>query len=76
MLNDDYRYCVIDAVFTPSMPDPDGYSIKFAGAPREQPIGRPSRTPFGHPDRPGYGKVSMGKQTCPSPLDPPDKDCS
>jgi len=29
---DDYLYCTVDAVFTESMPDRDGYSVKFAGA--------------------------------------------
>jgi hypothetical protein len=40
LLDDDYQYCVIDAVFSPSIPDPGGYSVKFAGTPREQWIGR------------------------------------
>ena len=31
-LPEDNLYCDIRVVFTPSMPDPDGHSLKFAGA--------------------------------------------
>jgi hypothetical protein len=73
--DDDYLYCIVEAVFAPSMPDPDGYSVKFAGASREEWLGKPSRTPFGKPERPGYGSYQITAQTCASLLDPPDKDC-
>jgi hypothetical protein len=75
VLNDDYVYCVIEVVFTPSMPDPDGYSLKFAFTDRWVDLGKPRRTPFGKPDRPGFGPYNTGSQACPSLLDPPDKDC-
>src|SRR5882757_2766569 len=32
-LIDDGLYCVLRAVFAPSLPDPDGYSISFPGTP-------------------------------------------
>jgi hypothetical protein len=72
---DDHVYCDIEAVFTPSMPDPDGYSLKFAGADHWVELGKPGRTPFGKPEKPGYGPYSIGSQSCPSLLDPPNKDC-
>jgi hypothetical protein len=31
MLDDDYRYCVITAVWSPAVPDPDGYTYKLDG---------------------------------------------
>jgi hypothetical protein len=74
-LDDDYQYCVVDAVFSPSMPDPGGYSVKFAGAPHEQWLGKPGRTPFGRPEHAGYGNYRMTIQTCRSLLDPPNKRC-
>ena len=76
LLDDDYVYCDIEVVFTPSMPDPDGYALKFAGADHWEQLGKPGRTPFGQPERPGYGRYNIGSQSCPSLLlDPPDKDC-
>jgi hypothetical protein len=75
MLDDDNVYCAIGVVFTPSMPDPDGYSLKFAGADHWEDLGTPGHTRFGRPDRPGYGTYNIGSQSCPSLLDPPDKDC-
>jgi hypothetical protein len=76
-LIDDGLYCVLRAVFAPSLPDPDGYSIKFPGTPVSwEHLGRPGGTPFGRPDNPpGYGGYNLGSQTCPSLLDPPEKDC-
>jgi hypothetical protein len=74
-LPDDNVYCDIRVVFSPSMPDPDGYSLKFAGADHWEDIGTPGRTPFGQPDRPGYGPYNIGSQSCPSLLDPPEKYC-
>lgn len=76
-LFDDGRYCVLRAVFAPSMPDPDGYSVKFPGTPVSwDHLGKPGGTPFGRPDNPpGYGGYNLGSQTCGSLLDPPDKDC-
>jgi hypothetical protein len=76
---DDGLYCVIEAVFAPSMPDPNGYWLKFAGsADREKWLGKPSSgTPFGRPDPPpGDGSFNIGSQACPTLLDPPEKDCS
>jgi hypothetical protein len=75
ILDDDYRYCHVQLVFEVSLPDPDGYAIKFAEAPREQRLGKPSRTPFGQRDRPGYGSYTITAQACRSLLDPPDKNC-
>jgi hypothetical protein len=78
-MGDDGLYCVIEAVFAPSMPDPDGYWLKFAGSRRaEQWLGKPgSPRPFGQPDPPpGYGSYNIGSQLCPALLDPPYKDCS
>ena len=79
---DDGVYCVIEAVFAPAVPDPDGYSLKFAGSQqREVYLGKPGSTPYGHagfglPDLPpGYGFYGLGSQSCPSLLDPPTKDC-
>jgi len=77
-LGDDGVYCVIEAVFEPSMPDPNGYWLKFAGsAEREHWLGKPSSgTPFGQPDPPpGYGSYDIGSQACPTLRDLPDKDC-
>ena len=74
-LDDDYRYCHVQAVFDEPLPDHDGYSIKFGEARREEWLGKPSRTPFGRPERPGYGSYSITVQTCRSMLDPPEKDC-
>lgn len=75
--SDDGQYCVVEAVFAPSVPDADGYSIKFAGsAERARWLGKPGGAPFGQPDPPpGYGWYNVGSQSCPSLLDPPDKDC-
>jgi hypothetical protein len=76
-LGDDGLYCVLRAVFAPSMPDPEGYSVKFPGTPvKWDHLGKPGRTPFGRPDSPpGYGAYNLGSQTCQSLLDPPYKDC-
>jgi hypothetical protein len=60
------------------MPDPNGYWLKFAGsAEPEEWLGKPgSGRPFGQPDPPpGYGSYNIGSQSCPSLLDPSDKDC-
>lgn len=48
-LMDDGLYCVVEAVFAPSMPDPDGYSIRFSGTRIHiDHLGKPgSGTPFG-----------------------------
>jgi hypothetical protein len=75
VLDDDYRYCHVQVSFDQPLPDPEGYSLKFAEARQEMPIGPPSRTPFGQQDRPGYGTYYIRSQTCRSLLDPPDKDC-
>jgi hypothetical protein len=75
LLNDDYRYCHVQVSFDQPLPDPEGYSIKFAEARHEESLGRPGRTPFGEPDRPGYGSFYITVQTCRSPLDSPEKDC-
>lgn len=84
--SDDGLYCVIRAVFSPALPDPDGYWLRFPGNPRpEMPIG-PLNTELGPPFYrgqpvvqatlpPGYGQFNMGSQSCPSLLDPPDRDC-
>jgi hypothetical protein len=76
-LFDDGLYCVLRAVFAPSMPDPDGYSVKFSGTPVIwNRLGKPGGTPFGRPNNPpGYGGYNLASQTCRSLLDPPDKDC-
>lgn len=75
--SDDGQYCVVEAVFAPSLPDPAGYSIKFAGSrDRVRFLGRPGGAPYGQPDPPpGYGRYNLGSQSCPSLLDPPDRDC-
>jgi hypothetical protein len=77
-LFDDGLYCVVEAVFAPSMPDPGGYSIKFFGTRIHlNHLPKPGGTPFGRPDPPpGYGTYNITTQRCPSLLDPPDKDCS
>ena len=77
-LEDDGLYCVLRAVFAPSVPDPDGYSVKFPGTPVHwDHLDRlRGSTPFGEPDKPpGYGYYNLGSQLCPSLLDPPSKDC-
>jgi hypothetical protein len=74
LMNDDYLYCIVDAVFAPSMPDPSGYSVKFQNASEEW-LGKPGGTPFGRPDHPGYGSYRIRKQTCQSLLAPPDEEC-
>jgi hypothetical protein len=74
ILDDDYLYCVMEAVFGPSMPDPAGYAIKFPNSPERELFGL-SRTPFGRPETPGYGSYNTGSQACPSLLDPPEQDC-
>jgi hypothetical protein len=75
LLNDDYVYCAVDAVFAPSMPDPEGYSVKFAEADQWVWLGKPGGRPFGQLDKPGYGSYRITSQACPSLLDPPEKDC-
>lgn len=75
LLDDDYLYCTVDAVFAPSMPDPEGYSAKFAGAGHWYQLGKPSRTPFGKPERPGYGSYRIVAQSCPTRLAAPDEEC-
>jgi hypothetical protein len=83
---DDGLYCVIRIVFAPAVPDPDGYWLRFPGSQqpdvqlralnrgvgpifsRGEPIDQPTLPP-------GYGQFSSGSQSCPSPLDPPDRDC-
>lgn len=75
LLDDDYLYCVVEAVFSPGIPEPDGYSVKFERARDDFWLGKPSGMPFGFRDRPGYGAYQITVQTCRSLLDPPDKDC-
>jgi hypothetical protein len=76
-LGDDGLYCVLRAVFAPTLPDPDGYSITFPGTRvRWDRMGKPGGTPFGRPNSPpGYGGYNLGSQKCRSLLDPPDKPC-
>lgn len=74
LLDDDYEYCVIDAVVTPTTPDPHGYALRY-GAQKEMPLGTPGMTPFGLPEHPGYGKYQILMKSCPSLLDPPSKEC-
>jgi hypothetical protein len=77
IMDDDYLYCVVEAVFTPTLPDPSGrYSYKFVGDDWRWGV-TVGRAPYGQWDRPGYGsgKANLGIQTCRSLLDPPDKDC-
>ena len=76
-LFDDGLYCILYAVFSPSMPDPDGYSVKFPGTRvKWDHLQAGNGTPFGKPDNlPGYGVLNLGSQTCPALLDPPDMDC-
>lgn len=84
---DDGLYCVIRLVFAPAMPDPDGYRLRFPGSQHnEVDLGEPSRglgpifvrgEPVDEPTVPrGYGRYSSSFQSCPSTLDPPDKDCT
>jgi hypothetical protein len=75
--SDDGQYCIIEAVFAPSLPDPEGYSIKFAGSrDRARTLGRPGGSPLGQPEPPpGYGYYNLGSQSCPSLLDPPERAC-
>jgi hypothetical protein len=75
LMDDDYRYCIVEAVWSPSVPDPDGYSYKFAGAPRTESLPKLGLTPFGRPEMPGFGRIQISVQTCRSALDPPEKDC-
>lgn len=83
---DDGLYCVIRIVFAPAVPDPDGYWLRFPAS--QQPdvelraLNRGvgpifSRgEPVEQPTLPaGYGLYNSGSQSCPSPLDPPDRDC-
>ncbi|MDX1888682.1 hypothetical protein [Mycolicibacterium sp. 050158] len=74
-LSDDGVYCVVAAVFTPAMPDPHGYTFKLPGTTQQLDRVAVGGRPFGQRDRPGYGTYYFGAQTCPSLLDPPDKDC-
>lgn len=84
-VSDDGLYCVIRIVFAPTLPDPDGYWLKFPGSPQtEVRIGLdPSLGPSfagGRPVRqptlpPGYGRFNLGSQVCPSLLDPSDEEC-
>jgi hypothetical protein len=76
-LFDDGLYCVLRAVFAPSVPDPAGYSVKFPGTSIHwDHLGDPRVSPFGRFDPPpGFGSYNLGSQMCPSLLDPPTKDC-
>jgi hypothetical protein len=76
LLNDGLD-CVVQAVVSPSMSDPSGYTVKFPDAllVTEDKLGTPSLSPFGMADTPGYGAYHLQVLRCPSPLDPPDKDC-
>ena len=84
---DDGLYCLIQIVFVPAVPDPDGYWLRFPGS--QQPdveLRALSRgvgpifsrgEPVEQPTLPaGYGQFTSGSQSCPSLLDPPDKECS
>lgn len=77
-LFDDSLYCVVEAVFAPSLPDPGGCSIKFSGTRiHVNHLGKPGGTSFGRPDPPpGYGTYNVSTQRCPHLLDPPNKDCA
>jgi hypothetical protein len=76
LLNDGLD-CVVQAVLSPSIPDPSGYTVKFPNAllDTEDQLGTPSHSPFGMADTPGYGAYHLQVMRCPSALDPPDKDC-
>ena len=85
-LFDDGLYCVIRIVFDPAVPDPDGYWLHFPGSPqsdvelrmlhrgvgpifsRGEPVEQPTLPP-------GYGQFNSSSQSCPSTLDPPERDC-
>lgn len=85
-LFDDGLYYVIRIVFDPAVPDPDGYWLRFPGSPqsdvelrmlnrgvgpifsRGEPVEQPTLPP-------GYGQFNSSYQSCPSTLDPPDKEC-
>jgi hypothetical protein len=83
---DDGLYCIMRVVFAPALPDPDGYWLRFPGSPqadvqigplnggvgpiffRGEPVDQATLPP-------GYGQYSAGSPSCPSLLDPPDRDC-
>jgi hypothetical protein len=76
-LVDDGLYCIINAIFAPTRPDPDGYSIKFVGGDWRSGV-RPRNKLWMYKtiDRqPGYGSFTETYQTCRSLTDPPNKDC-
>lgn len=77
LLFDDYVYCVAEAVFTPPMPDPAGYSIKFAGTSSWDDLGQPTHaaTDSAHGGEWSGWNYDFSTQMCPSLLDPPEKDC-
>ena len=83
---DDGLYCLIQMVFAPAVPDPDGYWLRFPGS--QQPdveLRALSRgvgpifsrgEPVEQPTLPaGYGQFTSSSQSCPSPLDPPEREC-
>lgn len=83
---DDGLHCVIRIVFAPALPDPDGYWLRFPGG--QQPdvelrtLNRGAGPifsrgePVEQPTLPaGYGQFNSVSQSCPSSLDPPDRDC-
>jgi hypothetical protein len=75
LMVDDGLYCIVKAVFAPTIPDPKSrYSIKFIGGDWRRLV-QVGRAPYGQLDRPGYGSAQITIQTCRSLLDPPDKDC-
>lgn len=76
LLDDDHQYRVIDAVFTPLDARPRRLrdQVRLAHHASSRSAG-PVAPPFGHPDRPGYGRLVVRMQTCPSLLAPPDKEC-
>ena len=86
-LFDDGLYCVIRIVFDPAVPDPDGYWLRFRGSQQSDielrtlnggvgPIFSRGE-PVEQPTLPaGYGQFTTSSQSCPSPVDPPDKNCS
>ena len=83
---DDGLYCVVRIVFAPAVPDPDGYWLRFPGSQqpdvelralnrgvgpifsRGEPVEQPTLPP-------GYGQFTSSAQSCPSTLDPPERDC-